>query len=66
MAAQLLHHLYSIVDVSQSEGCCERVEEKTLEVGGHCAYVHCCHNQEERKQQPVQSRAPCAAHLANN
>lgn len=66
MSAQLLYHLYSIMDVSQSEGSSECVKENTLKAGGCCAYDHSCHDQEERKQQPVQSWAPCAAHLAND
>lgn len=50
MSAQLLHHLYAIMDVSQSEGSRECVKEGALKAGGGCTYDHRCHNQEERKQ----------------
>jgi hypothetical protein len=46
----LTHHLYAIMDVSQSEGSRECVKEGALKAGGGCTYDHRCHNQEERKQ----------------
>ena len=62
MVAQLLYHLYSIVDVGQSESSRQGKQESALNVRGY-SYIHHHDNHKKRKQQPIQSWAPGTAHL---
>ena len=62
---EMTHHSHSVVDVGHGADSCQSVQEHALGEGRD-SQVHQHDNQEERSQQPIQSRAPRAAHLTNN